>query len=108
MARRRDYKAEYARRQAKARSLGYRGYAERRRAHERLNDSFIAEYYDEFIDDDNREEVAKAVYMMAKEGPTEYGLDSWHKYLFVDVLEYMTLEKWLEHYPNGERDYGIR
>jgi hypothetical protein len=113
VARQRDYKKEYAQRNAKARSLGWRNYAERRRAYRQVLPSEPYHYYRRQVDDGVRlgrgteDEIVKAFWMLRFEDENGYGPDSWHRYLFVDLLGYISDDEWRRRYPNGVRDYGI-
>lgn len=106
----RNYSREYARRQERARERGWGSYSQQRYASGVVKSSDTWRYYSEndYISDDprTRDEIVKAMYMMHKESDKNYGVNSWHYYLFVDLLGYMTAEEWADHYPTGVRTYG--
>jgi hypothetical protein len=138
MARSRNYRAEYARRVARAKAEGYRSYGQKRvvrhrakaqglppppppnaprRRQERYARGLrlrreapiarLLHYYANYIDDDNREAVVEAMLHMVQEGDEDYGPDSWHYRLFVELLNYMDANEWEGHYPTGVRAYGM-
>lgn len=104
----RDYAREYARRQERARESGWTSYGQRRQAYSVVENSDQLRYYSEhgYIDAENKDEAIKSFYMMRGEGDRDYGRNSWHYHLLVEVLGYVDADDWDDLYPGGVRSYG--
>lgn len=96
----------YQQRQREAETLGWPSARTRDMAWVYVTQSDFWTYYQAYIEASpyDADEVVKAAwYAFRTESDDEYGTDSWHYYLFVVVLGYLTHEQWIAHYPHGYR-----
>ena len=108
MARARNHRTTYQRRNELARERGYKSYSEQRKIQEKAKGAFVWENAD-LGDPSMKSSEDRANLLLFKKAffdePENYATDGPKAKWFVEVAGIMTEEEWLEHYPNGIRDY---
>jgi hypothetical protein len=108
MAKRRDYKKEYAARQRRAKEQGFTGYSEERKARKVAQDSETFEAYfpgtsREYSREENQ--AAKVFYraFYTKSGKDNYSVNGPKAKWFVEYEGIMTYDEWQKRYSTGQR-----
>jgi len=113
MAKVRNHKITYAKRNELARRRGFKNYSEQRKATEFANES---EMFEENVgkvsrtgksrEEYNEEvEYARVFYQAFKVDPEDYSATGAKAQWFVKIEGAMTYQEWAQHYPNGVREY---
>lgn len=108
MARARNHRTTYQRRNELARERGYKSYSEQRKIQEKTRGSFVWENAD-LGEPSMGNAEDRATLLLFKQAffdePDNYATDSPKAKWFVEIAGIITQEEWLEHYPNGIREY---